>query len=142
MKTRFLDIKPHLEVSIALSYSPQRGESCSPVFRQRFGRGYAHANPKSAPPPFAIVREKQNKPLMFQSISKDYNVCQHIYADYTAVFNTNYWELIHRTSKSVEDRLRKLWRLVLMKELTEVHRSAVIKDPLVLLRVKKQCVES
>ena len=37
----------HLEVSIALSYSPQRGESCSPVFRQRFearfGIGYAHA---------------------------------------------------------------------------------------------------
>ena len=89
-------IKPHLEVSIALSYSPQRGESCSPVFRQRFGRGYAH--PKYAPQettPFSIVREKQHKPLMFQSRSKDYNVYLYTYTLTFAV--TSQYSILNTT---------------------------------------------
>lgn len=132
-------IKAHLEVSIALSYSPQRGESCSPVFRQRFGIGYAHANPTpQETTPFAIVREKQHKPLMFQSISKDYNMYLYTYTlTFAAVLNTTFLGIY---SLNIKDKQlngnpfeEKCGRLVLMKELTEVHRRAVVKDPLVLL---------
>ena len=83
----------HLEVSIALSYSPQRGESCSPVFRQRFearfGRGYAHANPKSAPQettPFTIAREKNTSHWCFNQYLKIITcIYTHIHCLYSCI---------------------------------------------------------